>query len=183
MSQQTFLKVPFVWEEPKPLIEVSSRLTFEPVKVRHDNQLISVVTSVMATSLDASDQKRSSEDDPHAATEGFLDLAREDFSYQPEWWQFGINQNGDIVGFVLPVIFNGGAKEDLEEGTIYYLGVLLEYRGLGFANDLLAQGTRTLQEIGVWQVFCDTAVANVPMISAFKQVGYRQYSEPWERPV
>jgi ribosomal protein S18 acetylase RimI-like enzyme len=182
MSQQTFLKVPFVWEEPKPLIEVSPRLTFEPVKARQDNQLISVVTSVMALSLDASDQKRV-EDDPHTAAEGFLDSAREDFSYQPEWWQFGINENGDIIGFVLPVIFNGGAKEGLEEGTIYYLGVLPEYRGLGFATDLLAQGTRTLQEIGVWQVFCDTAIANEPMISAFKRVGYRQYSEPWERPV
>ena len=183
MSQQTFRKVPFVWEEPKPLIEVPSRLTFEPVQARHDNQLISVVTSVMASSLDASDRKRGSEDDPHTAAEVFLDSAREDFSYQNEWWQFGINENGDIIGFVLPVTFNGGAKEGLEEGTLYYLGVLPEHRGFGFATDLLAQGTRTLQEIGVWRVFCDTAVANVPMISAFKQVGYRQYSEPWERPV
>ncbi|WP_257236696.1 hypothetical protein [Nostoc sp. 'Peltigera malacea cyanobiont' DB3992] len=33
MSQQTYLKVPFVWEEPKPLIEVPRRLTFEPVMV------------------------------------------------------------------------------------------------------------------------------------------------------
>lgn len=183
MSQQTFLKVPFVWEEPKPLIEVSPRLTFAPVTARHDDQLVSVVTSVMVSSLDASDQKRASENDLHAAVEGFLDSAREDFSYQPGWWQFGINENGDIVGFVLPVIFSGSAKEGLEEGTIYYLGVLPGYRGLGFANDLLAQGTRTLQEVGVWQVFCDTAVANAPMISAFERVGYRQYSEPWERPV
>ena len=183
MSQQTFLKVPFVLEEPRSLIEVSPRLTFAPVTARHDHQLVLVVTSVMASSLDASDQKRASENDLYAVVKGFLDSAREDFSYQPGWWQFGINANGDIVGFVLPVIFNGSAKEGLEEGTIYYLGVLPEYRGLGFANDLLAQGTRTLQEVGVWQVFCDTAVANVPMIFAFKRVGYRQYSKPWERPV
>lgn len=80
-------------------------------------------------------------------------------------------------------MFNVCAKGDLEEGTLYYLGVVPEYRGLGFANDLLSQGTRILQEIGVWRIFCDTAVVNVRMISAFKQVGYRQYSESWERPV
>ncbi|WP_228040941.1 hypothetical protein [Nodosilinea sp. LEGE 07088] len=83
MSQQTFLKVPFVWEEPKPLIEVSPRLTFAPVTARYDDQLVSAVRSVMASSLDASDQKRASENDLYAAVEGFLDSAREDFSYQP----------------------------------------------------------------------------------------------------
>jgi ribosomal protein S18 acetylase RimI-like enzyme len=183
MNQQTFWKVPFVWEEPKPLIEVSPRLTFQPVRSRHNNQLISVVTSVMASSLDASDQKRASEDNPYTAVEMFLNTAKKDFSYQDEWWQFGISENGDIVGLILPVTFNGCAKEGLEEGTIYYIGVLPEYRGHGFANDLLSKGTRTLQEIGVWRVFCDTAIVNVPMISAFKRVGYRQYSEPWERPI
>jgi RimJ/RimL family protein N-acetyltransferase len=182
MSKQTFLKVPFVWEEPKPLIE-SPRLTFESVKARRDDQLISIVARVMAISLDASDQKRASEADPHAAVEMFLNSARDDFSYQDEWWQFGIDGNGDIVGLVLPVTFNGCAKGGLEEGTIHYIGVVPEYRGLGFANDLLSQGTRILQEVGVWRIFSDTAVANVRMISAFKRVGYRQYGEPWERPV
>jgi len=183
MSQQTVLKVPFVWEEPKPLIEVSPRLTFKPVKAKHDNQLVSVVARVMVSSLDASDQRRASEDDPQAAMEMFLNSARDDFSFQDDWWQIGINGTGDIVGIVLPVTFNGCAKDGLEEGTIYYIGVVPEYRGLGFANDLLSQGTRILQEIGVWRIFCDTAVNNLPMISTFKRVGYQQYGEPWESPV
>lgn len=146
-------------------------------------QLVSVVARIMALSMDASDQRRASEDDSYAAVEAFLNSARDDFSYQDDWWQFGINDSGDIVGVVLPVTFNGCAKGDLEEGTLYYLGVVPEYRELGFANDLLLQGTRILQEIGVWRIFCDTAVVNVRMISAFKRVGYRQYGEPWERPV
>lgn len=183
MSQQTYLKVPFVWEEPKPPSEVSPRLTFEPVKAMRDNLLISVVARVMASSLEASDQRKVSEHDPHEAAEMFLNSSKDGFSYQDEWWQFGINEKGDIVGFVLPAIFTGCAKEGLEEGTIYKIGVVPEYRGLGFANDLLSKGTRTLQEVGVWRVFCDTAVNNVRMISAFKRVGYRQYSEPWERPI
>ncbi|MEM1256599.1 MAG: GNAT family N-acetyltransferase [Cyanobacteria bacterium P01_H01_bin.21] len=182
MSQQTFLKVPFVWEGPEALIEVSSRLTFKPVKAM-DDQLISTVTRVMAESVDASDRRRASEHDPRKATEMFLNSAREDFAYQDEWWQFGINEKEEIVGFVLPVIFPGCAKEGLEEGTIYYMGVLPEYRGLGLANDLLSKGTQLLQEVGVWRVFCDTAMDNARMIAAFKRVGYRQYGEPLERPV
>jgi ribosomal protein S18 acetylase RimI-like enzyme len=182
MSQQTFLKVPYVWEEPKPLIEVSSRLTFVPVKAV-DDRLISTVMQVIAESVDASDRRRALEPDPHKAAELFLNSAREDFAYQDDWWQFGINEKGEIVGFVLPVIYPGFAKEGLEEGTIYYIGILPEYRGLGFANDLLSKGTKILQEVGVWRVFCDTAVDNVRMISAFKRVGYRQYSEPYEHPV
>ncbi|MBD1843196.1 GNAT family N-acetyltransferase [Cyanobacteria bacterium FACHB-63] len=183
MSQQTFLKVPFVWEEPKPLVEAPSRLTFEPVKAKHSDQLVSVVVRIMALSMDASDQRRSFSDNPYTAVETFLNSARDDFSYQDDWWQFGINDSGDIVGVVLPVTFNGYAKGNLEEGTLYYLGVVPECRGSGFANDLLLQGTRILQEVGVWRIFCDTAVVNVGMISAFKHVGYRQYGEPWERPV
>lgn len=118
--------------------------------------------------------------DPHEAAELVLNSSRDGFSYRVEWWQFGLNNSKEIVGFVLPVVFEGCAKEGLEEGTIYYIGVIPEYRGLGYANDLLSQGTRTLQQVGVWRVFCDTAVDNVRMISAFKRVGYRQYSEPRE---
>ena len=54
MSQQTYLKVPFVWEEPKPLIEVPQRLTFEPVHTMRGSLLISVIARVMASSKDAS---------------------------------------------------------------------------------------------------------------------------------
>ncbi|MBV8883582.1 MAG: GNAT family N-acetyltransferase [Chroococcidiopsidaceae cyanobacterium CP_BM_RX_35] len=131
---------------------------------------------------DASYQKKISERDPRQAAEMFLNSAREGYSYKNEWWQFGVNEDGEIVGFVLPVIFQGCAKDGLEEGTIYDIGVLPEYRGLGFGNNLLSQGTRVLQELGVWRVFCDTALNNVPMISIFRRVGYRQYSGPWERP-
>lgn len=183
MSQQTYFKVPFVWEEPKPLIEVPARLAFKRVEAMGDNSLISVVMRVMASSTDASHQRKISATSPYQEIEKYLNSAKDDFWYQDDWWQFGINQNGDIVGFVLPVIFTGCAKDGKEEGTIYDIGVLPQYQGHGFANDLLSQGTRTLQEVGIWRVFCDTWVGNERMISAFKRVGYRQYGEPCERPI
>ncbi|MES1022741.1 GNAT family N-acetyltransferase [Gloeocapsa sp. BRSZ] len=181
MLEQTYLKVPFVWE-PKPLT-TSHRLTFAPVSTMHNDVLFSVVARVMSSSIDASDRAKVSIYSAYAAAEIFLNSARDGFSYQNEWWQFGMNENQDIVGFVLPVVFTGCAKDGLEEGSIYYMGILPEYQGLGFASDFLSKGTRILQETGVWRVFCDTAVNNVRMISTFKRVGYQQYSEPWERPI
>ena len=134
MSQQTYLKVPFVWEEPKPSIEIPSRLKFKAARTLSYEVLLSVVARVMESSIDASDRKQVVED-------------------------------------------------GLEEATIYYIGVLPEYRGQGFATDLLLNGTRVLQDVGVWRVFCDTDANNLPMISTFKRVGYQQYGEPYQRPL
>lgn len=52
MNQQTYLKVPFVWEEPKPLIEVPSQLRFESLKAVSNTVLISVLTKEQFTTLE-----------------------------------------------------------------------------------------------------------------------------------
>ena len=85
MSQQTYLKVPFVWEEPKPLIEISPRLIFEPVKAMHGDRFISTVAQIMVESVDASDRRRAAEPNLRASVEMFLNAASKDFSYQNEW--------------------------------------------------------------------------------------------------
>ncbi|WHY78620.1 GNAT family N-acetyltransferase [Neobacillus sp. WH10] len=55
------------------------------------------------------------------------------------------------------------------EGTIHYIGVVPEYRGRGFINELLLKATRILQDIGVWRIFSDTDVENTPMRAAFEK--------------
>ena len=109
-------------------------------------------------------------------------MPKMDSLIQKKWWQIGRNSHNNIVGFVLPVTYEDGTKNGLEEATIYYIGVLPAYRGQGFATDLLLKGTRVLQDVGIWRIFCDTDVNNHPMIATFKRVGYRQYSDPWQRP-
>lgn len=183
MSQQTYLKVPFVWEEPKPSIEVPSRLEFKAAKTLSHEVLLSAVAHVMESSIDASDRKQVVERGSRQVAEQFLAESKDGFSYHDEWWQIGISSDDRVVGFVFPAIYEGCAKNGLEEATIYYIGVLPEYRGQGFATDLLLKGTRVLQDVGVWRVFCDTDVNNIPMISTFERVGYQQYSEPWQRPL
>lgn len=183
MEQQTYLKVPFVWEEPQPLIEVPSRLTFKATKELGDEVLLLLVTQVIESSADASDKKKVAQQNSHQVAKQFLSEAKDEFSYQDDWWQVGINSNGTIVGFVLPVIYPGYDRDGLEEATIYYIGVLPEHRGHGFATDLLSKGTRALQEVGVWRIFCDTDANNVSMISTFERVGYQQHDEPYRRPL
>ena len=94
------------------------------------------------------------------------------------WWQLAYDADVELVGFVLPVIFPDCAKNGLEEGTVYYIGVLPEKWGEGYAYDLLCQCTHLLQEIGVWRIYCDTDVYNAPMIATFQKAGYVQEGEP-----
>ncbi|MEL6385313.1 MAG: GNAT family N-acetyltransferase [Cyanobacteria bacterium J06626_18] len=145
--------------------------------------MLTIVAQVMEASTDKSDQKRVVEYGAHRAAEQFLAEANNGFSYQDDWWQVGFGSDGTVVGFVFPVIYPGCTQEGLEEASIYYIGVLPKYRGQNFGVDLLLKGTRVLQDVGVWRVFCDTATQNIPMISTFKQAGYCQYGEPWQRPV
>ena len=110
MNQRTYLKVPFVWEEPQPLIEVPSRLKFESINALSHEEWLSIVAPVMSSSLDAKDRKAVSQYDASQAAEQFFQSSRDGFSYQEKCWQLGFNHNGEIVGFVLPVIFEGCAK-------------------------------------------------------------------------
>lgn len=136
----------------------------------------------MESSIDASDRKKVLQQGSRQAAEQFVAESRDGFFYQEDWWQIGVDRDV-VVGFVLPVVYPGCTKDGLEEATIYYVGVLPQYRGQGFGTDLLLRGTQILQEVGVWRVFCDTDVNNIPMIATFKRVGYQQYSEPWQRPL
>ncbi len=183
MSQQTYQKIPFVWQEPQSLVKVPSRLEFKVAKTLGYEVLLSTVAQVMELSLDARDQKQVSKYGSDQAAEKFITEAKDGFFYQDQWWQVGVNSDSKVVGFIFPVIYENSTKDGREEATIYYIGVLPQYRGQGFGTDLLLKGTSVLQDVGVWRVFCDTDVNNIPMISTFKEVGYQQHSEPYLRPL
>ncbi|OZB95442.1 GNAT family N-acetyltransferase [Paenibacillus sp. XY044] len=80
--------------------------------------------------------------------------------------------NGEIDGLIQPVVFKGCEKNGLMEGTIHYIGVIPEFRGKGFINDLLLRATRVLQGIGVWRIYADTDVENFPMMQTFEKAVY-----------
>ncbi len=176
-------KVPFVWEEPKQRVQVTERLIFRSLKDVSIEAFTASVSCAMADSLDRSDRKAVRELGAEQAAAKLMAEVSNDFDYEPEWWQLGFNTQDELVGFIQPVIYRGCRKSNLEEGTIYYIGVVPKQRGKRYIKDLLCQATHLLQKIGVWRIFCDTDVLNTPMIRAFQDVGYRQFSSPWQRPL
>ena len=176
-------KIPFVWEQPKPLIKVSQRLEFRSLDDVGIAAFTNTVSRVVASSLDRSDQKQVKKLGINRVAIKYTTAVSNDFDYQSKWWQLGFNEKGELVGFLQPVIYRGCSKDGLEEGTIYYIGVVPEYRGKHYIYDLLCQATRILQEVGVWRIFCDTDVHNKPMIKTFKKVGYRQFSSSRNLPL
>ena len=126
----------------------------------------------MAQSLDMHDQHMIEHVGVEAAAHQMFHAARPAYDYQPEWWVIGSDMTGNTVGFVQPVIFPGCNRDGLEEGTIYYIGVAPQYRGYQYSYDLLCQATANLQQVGVWRIYCDTDVNNIPMQQTFTRVGY-----------
>lgn len=184
MAQPSYFKQPFVWQGRQRPVEVPQRLTYRTVNTLEADEFIAMVAKVRADSFDRSDQQQVAQQGAEQATRQFLAEAKGNgFFYQEQWWQVGIDSNGHIVGFVLPVIYEGYAKDGLEEATLYYIGVLPKHRRQGYGVDLLLAGTKTLQEIGVWRIFCDTDVQNKAMIAAFERAGYERTGGPYERPL
>jgi ribosomal protein S18 acetylase RimI-like enzyme len=85
---------------------------------------------------------------------------------------------------VLPVLFQSEArcKDGHPQGTIFYIGVLPQFRGHGYALELLAEATQLFIEAKCWRIFCDTGSDNLPMVNAFRNAGYKERAR-WQRPV
>lgn len=84
------------------------------------------------------------------------------------WWQI-VAVDGRAAGIVLPVVFTGCACGALDEGTIYHIGVLPDRRARGLGHLLLGRATDALLAHGAWQISCDTAAENAPMVRLFEQ--------------
>jgi len=178
MEQEKYMKIVYVWKEPRAPIEVPDRLRFRSMDETLLPVLVEAIGMVMSDSMDRSDHKAVREHDAKTAAEQFVAEAKDYFAYQLAWWQLGYDDKGNLVGFVQPVTFPNCQKDGLEEATIYYVGILPEHRGKGYGYDLLCKATRLLQDMGVWQIWCDTDVYNKAMIQTFKRTGYEQEGQP-----
>ena len=175
----SYKKIVYVWNEPRGLVDVPKRLTYQSVDASNQAEFMDMVSQVMSTSVDKNDQKAVELHGAKATAERFVKEAPDHFVVNHAWWQIAYNGTTSI-GFVQPVLYPDSQKDDLEEATIYYIGVLPEYRGHNYAYDLLCKATRLMQEFGVWRIYCDTDVDNIAMINTFRRVGYKQDGEPKE---
>jgi GNAT superfamily N-acetyltransferase len=85
-----------------------------------------------------------------------------------EWWRIGTAPGGEPAGFVIPA-------HNRYNPIIAYIGVLPAFRGQGYIDELLAEGTRILAAAGVPRIRATTDVGNVPMARAFRRAGWADF--------
>jgi len=168
-----FEKIAYVWNEPKEKVIVPDRCQYKKVTPELESTFKEMISQVVVNSLDREDKKHLTPESHRELVDNVFHVDDEYFQYEKEWWELAYYQ-GELVGMIQPVAFKGCKKNGLLEGTIHYIGVKPEYRGKGLINDLLLRATRVLQDIGVWRIFADTDVENIPMRNAFVKVGYEK---------
>jgi GNAT superfamily N-acetyltransferase len=90
-------------------------------------------------------------------------------AFDPTWWRVAYLDR-DPIGVVLPQTFSNRKNE----GTLFYVAVLPEFRGRGFGRILHASGLAFLAERGVTRYIGSTDARNLPMISVFRANGCEQ---------
>ncbi|MFA7332140.1 MAG: GNAT family N-acetyltransferase [Candidatus Delongbacteria bacterium] len=78
-----------------------------------------------------------------------------------------VRHRGDVVGLVLPQLF----PDSPHEGTLYWIGLLPNWRGRGWGRILHARGLRHLSERGARRYIGSTPVENLPMRRVFAANG------------
>jgi RimJ/RimL family protein N-acetyltransferase len=153
------------WNPDCRLPRSSGRLVLRPPIPDDNAPLIDVLERILVGTLDFYSQE-------DIAEQGIAATAREDLTFLAgfpsprEWWQVAYDENGALVGLVVPA-------RNYEGPIIAYLGVVPEQRGRGYGLDLVIEATRLLGLLGAEQIVADTDVANIPMANAFRAAGYR----------
>lgn len=73
--------------------------------------------------------------------------------------------NNQPIGVILPQIFPDNDKE----GTLYFVGLIKEYRNKGFGKDIHLEGLNCLYNLGATDYIGSTLNTNLAMIKLFKK--------------
>jgi GNAT superfamily N-acetyltransferase len=165
MAVTTYWKVPFEWRSPTPPDNDPLRDGWGWTTGNETAAPIELVAAVLASSPGPEDCQAVEALGPDEAAHRTLELSP-GFSYLAARWHVLIVDD-EPAGFVLPVVYDGCAREGRDEATIYHMGVAPAHRGVGIGRLLLRHATRLLVSHGVWRIFCDTPEANEPMIHLF----------------
>lgn len=177
-----YWKTPFLWEPgcaaPSP---PPGGIGFRPIS---SESAVPLIGKAMANSRDESDIHAVAVHGEMGAARDLLSFAPEHFAWEPAWWRCAVTARGRVAGFVLPVVFKSEDRnrDSRPQGTIFYMGVLPQFRGRGVGKALVAEATRVFIEAKCWRILCDTGTNNEPMVRAFRSCGYME-RKPWQRPV
>ncbi|MCP4180506.1 MAG: GNAT family N-acetyltransferase [bacterium] len=153
-------------------IDIPDRLNFRTlgeVGVKSFTEAIKMVTNGTLDREDSLEVKDLGAD--QAATNYFNIL--KDIDYNQARWNLAYNSENKLIGLIVPQKFTD------ETGAINYIGVLPEYRGKGYVNDLLAKGTSILKTEGIKQIIADIDVKNTPLAKALSRAEYKESKRIW----
>ena len=162
------------WEAGGPVSEPNGRLRFRAVADRAE--LVGLMASVLEGTLDAHSRVELTRMTPIEQASLQYDDELASYTTPREWWRVATLPDGTPVGFVIPA-------RNAYNPIIAYIGVLPAFRGKGYVDDVLAEGTRILAAQGVPRIRAATDVGNEPMARAFARAGYatfeRQLDMTW----
>ncbi|WP_433436781.1 GNAT family N-acetyltransferase [Nonomuraea sp. CA-141351] len=155
-------RLQFEWEPADGVPPATGVLRFAEAS---DEEFLAVFTRIAEGSLDA--QTRAS-----VAAKGVDVTAREELDFylrapgKREWWRIAYTHEGEVAGMAIP----SATPYSVNVG---YLGVVPEFRGRGYVDEVLAEITRIHAANGESRVTATTDVGNEPMAAAFRRAGFR----------
>lgn len=138
------------------------RLTFDEAT---DEEFLEVFRRIAQGSLDGETRR-------NLAAKGAAATARDEMDFylgcpgKREWWRLARAAGGEVAGLAIP-------SATPYNRNVGYLGVVPEFRGRGYADDLLAEITRVHAEAGAELITATTDTGNAPMAAALARAGYR----------
>ncbi|WP_017547020.1 GNAT family N-acetyltransferase [Nocardiopsis prasina] len=156
-------RVRLEWHPGTPVPPPSGRLRFR--RVRDTEELLGLMTRVLDGTLDEHSRVNLARTTPREEAERMFadELAR--YTSPRDWWRIATLPDGTPVGFVTP------ARNEYNP-VIGYLAIVPEHRGNGYIDDVLAEGTRILADLGVPRIRAATDLHNTPMVDSFLRTGY-----------
>ncbi|WP_433162174.1 GNAT family N-acetyltransferase [Kribbella sp. CA-247076] len=154
------------WKPEYGLPPRSTRLRFEQAD---DEAFVDVFRRVHEGSLDAASARAIARLGADGAAREELAVYKSMPNSDRSWWRLAYDGDGKLVGFAIPSANQGGF-------TVGYLGVLAEHRGHRYSDDLLAEITHVLAELGAERITADTDFGNVPMARSFERLNYRNFA-------
>src|ERR1700722_3216883 len=153
----------FVWHPGTPIAAPSDRLDFRTP--RDAEELIMLMTLALEGTLDVHSRRDLTEMSARDSAVRHYEGGLAQYKSPRERWRVATLYDGEAVGFVTP------ARNDYN-AIMAYLAVLPRRRGNGYADEILAEGTRVLAAQDVPRIRASTDLANVPMAMAFERAGW-----------
>ena len=106
-------------------------------------------------------------DDPEGDFQGMIEYAGPAFNAAT--WKLALLEE-DIVGLILPQAYH----DRLDRGTLFYMGIVPEFRGRNWAKILHADGLEFLASAGATTYIGSTDIINLAMLRVFAENGCEQ---------